>query len=694
MSAGYSLTSFDAGGAFTLSAPSPAPEQLQRRLVEDLSAYPVPLSWMLDLPQFAGAFARGASGTTNDRHAGRDLPLFASELDLRAFRIHSRFLADTNPFMIGFMRALVGYHVRKGFGWQACLKGQKKTPYPTELSPSNPLVMKGQAILDAWRDANCWPLLARKAFKRWRRDGEVFGRFFRGGFKELPAFRFIGPEAVGSPNGDTNTETSFGIQKNPGDPAGPSVAYHIWDAEHGAGLTGDWVDADRIVHVRANVDSEVKRGLPDSFPLHDSLDACRRLLRNMIETACDQAAIAWREGFPTATADQVRSLIPSRSAELNQTSPQWWGEPQYPLPGTNRFKPGTVLRTENSREFNPGPTSDGVMNYVEVEQACLRAACVRWNMPEYMTGKANDVNFAAALTTGAPFQVAIEGAQLEWGAVWERPVALKVLELARDSGLLSWEEWRQLDVEVTEPSLITADPEKDAQRITQLVAAKLLSPQTAQLQLQLDPKHEAENMRAVAEEQAKLQQSLMPQMDPTTPPDDPEPPTESHGRAGLIRKSITNKNGTSQHVWVSAEEAATFDPPAPLCESAPGPPPRPGLVWNDTTHRWRNPETGEEHEHGVAIAPPQPKRNPLIHPDTDEEIDEVARIKDEGKKMFSGLVNEAAHLPPEVRQHHEETLHKCLDWMTAPMIQRLMKTVGGATFYPSTAELTKALSPR
>ena len=31
----------------------------------------------------------------------------------------------------------------------------------------------------------------------------------------------------------------------------------------------------------------------------------------------------------------------------------------------------------------------------------------------------------------------------------------------------------------------------------------------------------------------------------------------------------------------------------------PGPPPRPNLVWNDQTHRWRNPETGEEHHHPV-----------------------------------------------------------------------------------------------
>jgi hypothetical protein len=38
--------------------------------------------------------------------------------------------------------------------------------------------------------------------------------------------------------------------------------------------------------------------------------------------------------------------------------------------------------------------------------------------------------------------------------------------------------------------------------------------------------------------------------------------------------------------------------------SAPGPPPRPGLVWNDGTKRWRRPDTGEEHDHtpgGAAV---------------------------------------------------------------------------------------------
>ena len=131
---------------------------------------------------------RVAFGTPADRKAGRSLPLFWNELDLRGHRVMARWLCDSNAFAIGFSGRLTDYHIRKGFGWQACLKGAKKTPYATAGANADPLVAKAQNILDTWRDTNKWPLRSREAFKRWRRDGEVFGRFFRSGWDRLPLF--------------------------------------------------------------------------------------------------------------------------------------------------------------------------------------------------------------------------------------------------------------------------------------------------------------------------------------------------------------------------------------------------------------------------------------------------------------------------------------------------------------------------
>ncbi len=58
---------------------------------------------------------------------------------------------------------------------------------------------------------------------------------------------------------------------------------------------------------------------------------------------------------------------------------------------------------------------------------------------------------------------------------------------------------------------------------------------------------------------------------------------------------------------------------SPASFSAPGPPPRPGLVWKESTHRWANPHSGEEHEHsgarvaGDVSAQPASQQQPAEH---------------------------------------------------------------------------------
>jgi hypothetical protein len=519
MNTGYTITSLDYGnGSYaTPSVHIPDHNELTRRIAEDAFDWPFPPRWMVDdLNPMAGQPFRGATGTTNDRRSGRDLPLYWSEVDLRGFRVLSRWLCDTNDFAIGFLNLLVGYNVRKGFGWQACKRGAKKGPYQTVGTPTDPVIAKGQKILDEWRDASLWPVRSREAFRRWRRDGEVAVRFFYGGWNRLPAIRFVGPEQIGSPEGQTDGPCSFGIETESHD-VETVLAYHIWDMESGM-TRGQWVDANRIIFVKANVDSDVKRGLPDFFPVHESLDGVRRLLRNMLLTSIRQAAIAWREKFGTATATQAAGIVPERATGYGGSVPAtnappnwpWWmGSPQQW--GYNRMDPGTVIRTEGNREFEEGPTSSGVGNYIQAAQAVLRSVCVRWGMPEYASGDASNNNFASALVAGSPFTVVTEGVQLEWGALFERPVALKVLDLATEAGMLSPEERRQLDVEVTEPAVVTPQPEKDTQTYTQQLQAKIVCLDTVRQKLGYDPQHEAEGVKKDAEQAAKEQQQAQQQ---------------------------------------------------------------------------------------------------------------------------------------------------------------------------------------
>ncbi len=210
---------------------------------------------------------------------------------------------------------------------------------------------------------------------------------------------------------------------------------------------------------------------------------------------------------------------------------------------------------------------------MEVEKLAMRAARCRWNMPGGVSGDTDDTNFASAIVAGGPFPVAVEGSQVLWGASFERPSALRVLDRAVDAGRLTRDERAALDVEVTEPAVVTPEPDKDTTRRQQLNAAKVLSVTTWQLQEGLDPQHEAENFQAEAQRAQAAQPAPQPGAPAAADPNAPPP------NAGDIF-------GESR-----------------VSEGAPGPAPRPGLVWNDATHRWRNPATGEEHEHPAATKP-------------------------------------------------------------------------------------------
>ena len=521
------------------------PAALADRFAEAVFGMP---TWMLQAR--ASSFDRGgwgvplgvATGTPSDRKAGRDVPNFWSELDLRGYRVLARHITDANPFGKGFSKLLRNYHVRKGFGWQACRVGVKKSPYPTAAAgaPADPLVEKAQRILDRFRDASLWPLKSRESFLRWCRDGEVIGRWFHGGAGRLPEFRFGEPDALGSPSGDTESDESFGIATPAGDPAGPALEYHFFEPD---GVHGEWVAADRVTFAKRNTDTGVKRGLPDFFPVAQELEDCTKLVRTMLATAIRQAGTAWIEKFPGRTLTQVTNTVPqfapatgftgSARAPVDSGMP-WWMLPQFGG-GLNPWEPpGVVRKVEGDREYEAGPTSTGVPGYVQVEQAALRGCGVIWSFPEYFSGDASNANLASTISAGTPFTVEVESTQYEFGAVWERPCALKVLDLAVAAGMLTREERAQLDVEVTEPAVVVADPGKDYEVVSSQLRDKVICLDTARQKSGYDPQHEAEGVK-------KDQQSQQPagNVPPgNTPPGNPPGAGDIFGEA-ILRENFT-----------------------------------------------------------------------------------------------------------------------------------------------------------
>lgn len=528
----YTFTSDDYDGhSLAVGAPAPSrhtPNHLQESFLakvrEDFDYLPIPWLRANDDWQSWGEGGQnlpflGTSGTVSDRRGGRDVPLFWNEIDLRFHRIMSRWLCDSNPFAIGFLGRLVDYHVRKGFGWQACMRGGKKIPY---AGPgSSPLIIRAQNILDVWRDANMWPVKSREAFRRWCRDGETFGRFFSGGWDRLPAFRFAEPEQIGSPDGMTDGAESFGIRCD-ADDVETKRAYHVWSMEEPG--VGDWIDAEGVVHVMRNVDGTVKRGIPDFYPLYSSLENARRMVDSIIVTSLRQAAIAWREQFPTATSQQIGAMVPMMG-----------GQPVGPeaaatsLPGgfgrrRNGYPPGTVQRTEGNRQFADGPTAAGNANFLLTVAAAIRACCVRWGFPEYVgSADASNNNFASLLVSDSPMAVSIDGTQLVWGSCWERPIALKVLDHAMRAGYLTYAERRQLDVEVTEPANHSNQPLEDTQRRSLLNEKFVTCLDTWRQEEGYDPQHESEGIIRDQKAKAKAAAATNQPPSPAAPPGGPAP---------------------------------------------------------------------------------------------------------------------------------------------------------------------------
>ena len=216
------------------------------------------------------------------------------------------------------------------------------------------------------------------------------------------------------------------------------------------------------MHLKANVDTSIKRGLPDFLPVQDDLERVRRIIRNMGEVAAIQTAIAWVSQYATATADQVGTLIRAGS---DYTRPKI-GDPSGKLIDVVNYEPGTVIHMDSNRQFLTGPVGTGTAGFIQVEQAILRGCGARWRFPEYFSGDASNNNMASSIVAGSPFVVAVEGNQLEWG-VFERAVAKKVLELCVESGRLSREQVAQVDVKVTPPAVALANREEE-ERLRQM----------------------------------------------------------------------------------------------------------------------------------------------------------------------------------------------------------------------------------
>ncbi len=304
---------------------------------------------------------------------------FATESQLAEIRDQCRALAAGNEFAINGHENRISYVVGSGHAYRVTAKG------PGDASES--LVSAVQALLDEFLQANQWHKRQQEILRRRDRDGEVFLRLFVGP-DGMTRIRFVEPSQVATPPRLAgNPSASFGIQTDPEDV----------ETVRGYYIDGVFVEASRVQHRKANVDANVKRGLPLFYPVQKNLRRAEKLLRNMSVVAGIQSAIAIIRKHASGTRSTVQQFVQGQ-ADASLAGPAGGRAGLF-----QRYAPGTILDAFAGTEYQFPAASIDAARYVVVLQAELRAIASRLVMPEFMlTSDASNANYASTMVAEGP----------------------------------------------------------------------------------------------------------------------------------------------------------------------------------------------------------------------------------------------------------------------------------------------------
>jgi capsid protein len=390
---------------------------------------------------------------------------FADEQQLAQIRDQCRALALLNEFAINGHENRISYIVGSGHVYRVAARQGREF---------EPLTRDAQAILDEFIQLNHWHNRQQEIVRRKDRDGECFLRLFAAP-DGTTRVRFVEPAQVATP-GDRATDPAarFGIQTDPD------------DVEHVLGywIDGRLVDATEIQHRKANVDANVRRGLPLFFPVRKNLRRAEKLLRNMSVVAEIQSAIAVIRKHKAATAAGLEQFV-SAAADLSVTNSTTGRTSHF-----QRYAPGTILDAMAGTDYEFPAAGIDAGRYVAVLQAELRAIAARLVMPEFMlTSDASNANYSSTMVAEGPAVKMFERLQHE---MLEDDIALlwRVLRHAIEAGRLPAEAITAVDIRGIPPSLAVRDRLKDAQADQILVRSGAMSIQTMAMRSGLDPEQE------------------------------------------------------------------------------------------------------------------------------------------------------------------------------------------------------------
>ncbi len=413
--------------------------------------------WWLPVGSTTGGSAHFGEGPFNEQM-------------LRDLRNQCRHLAATNEFAINGHENRISYIVGPGHSYRAAIcKGQ---------NASEDEALAVQNWLDRFTRENRWHERQQEIVRRIDRDGEAFLRFFldRHGMTHV---RFIEPDQIITPAQFANDRSaSFGIQTDADD---VETVLGYW-------VDGELVDAADVQHRRANVDFNVKRGLPLYTPVRKNLRRAEKLLRNMSIVAEVQSAIALIRKHRGATRGGVEQFV-AGGADATSTN-SLTGRTRH----FSQYGPGTILDAPAGLEYDFPTRGLDAASFVAVLQAELRAIAARLVMPEFMfTSDASNANYASTMVSEGPALKMFERLQASL-IEQDRAVMRRVIDQAVAAGQLPANCCEVIKVQIIPPSLQVRDQLRQAQVDRIAYENGVLSPQTWSQHLGLDYDQEQKNL--------------------------------------------------------------------------------------------------------------------------------------------------------------------------------------------------------
>ena len=326
-------------------------------------------------------------------------------------------------------------------------------------------------LLDEFVRANKWHKRQQEIVRRKDRDGECFLRLFHAP-DGLTFVRFVEPGQVAAPPERSGDPAAvLGVQTDPNDV----------ESVRGYWIDGQLVGADEVQHRKANVDANVRRGLPLFFPVRKNLRRADKLLRNMSAVAEIQSAIAL-----------IRKHRATSGAALDQfVAAQADGAAVNPATGRSvnfrRYAPGTILDAMAGTEYEFPAAALDAGRYVAVLQAELCAIAARLVMPEFMfTSDASNANYASTMVAEGPAVKMFDRLQHDM-IEDDLELLARVIAHAAAVGRLPAAVNDLVEIRAIAPTLAVRDRLRDVQADQILVRCGAMSPATLAMRHGLDP---------------------------------------------------------------------------------------------------------------------------------------------------------------------------------------------------------------